>query len=172
MVGSTVCGYGVVQTFQNTASSMLLERNLFTAALPVEECCCWSEKRCYASWPDATHPLNGSAIVVPTASERLKCEAGCDFGNVNRAPTLNLTAAQVIHLSCDNDATFPFGLVGDARLGYGIPVIHGGRSNEYLSKFCTAEKESLNTAGLYMSIPYYVNIAFSVNYYLFNFVMS
>ena len=29
MVGSTVCGYGVVQTFQNTASSMLLERDLF-----------------------------------------------------------------------------------------------------------------------------------------------
>ena len=66
MVGSTMMGYGVVQTFQNTASSMLLERNLFKSAQPIVDCCCWADgsaKDCYAQWPD---PQDEHREYVPT----------------------------------------------------------------------------------------------------------
>jgi MFS family permease len=154
MVGSTVCGYGVVQTFQNTASSMLLERDLFKRAKPIEECCCWAPGQCYASWPDASFPGNSSAQIFPrrdaNGSVASNCTAGCAFG-AHFAPTLNLSAAQLVHFSCDPTAAHEYGLVGDPRLGYGVPAVP--QHAEYLALFCREQAASLTSAGVYMSIP-------------------
>ena len=120
----------------------------------IEECCCWAPGQCYASWPDARYPGNSSALVFPrrgaNGSAAANCTAGCAFGD-HFEPSLNLTAAQLGHFSCDPTAAHEYGLVGDARLGYGIPAIPEHAA--YLALFCREQAAALTSAGVYMSIP-------------------
>ena len=84
-----ILNYAVVMPWNNTAQGLLLERDLFKAAPPLQECCCWAPRSCYESWPTA----NGTVHVL-TPGEAAACSTGCDFGDLYRAVPLNLTQHQ------------------------------------------------------------------------------
>eukprot|EP01062_Namystynia_karyoxenos_P019121 TRINITY_DN17166_c0_g1_i2.p1 TRINITY_DN17166_c0_g1~~TRINITY_DN17166_c0_g1_i2.p1 ORF type:complete len:666 (+),score=179.10 TRINITY_DN17166_c0_g1_i2:71-2068(+) len=135
MVGICTLGYGTVQTFNNTASSFLMERDLFTDPLPLAECCCWGDPaagECYASWPGGG------------AGAGADCRAGCAAQAASAAPPLNLTASDRVRLDCDAGADSGYGLGG------ALPGV---------ARHCEARADAIARAAVWMSVPYYMNAA-------------
>jgi len=145
---SAIFNYAVVMPWNNTAQQLLLQRDLFTTAPELSECCCWAPGHCYESWPSSS-----GGIHTLSKNESLSCSAGCDFNIKNRQLPLNLTVDQMEHIDCGKPGP-TYGLEK-----YNSPEIP--KDNVYLKDYCDSKIESELEAGIWMSIPYYINVASS-----------
>jgi len=137
-------------TWNNTSQDDLLERDLFTPAPAIEGCCCWQVGQCYSSWPDKRAP---DGIYRPSQLELDICTSSCDWSAPAQEIVLNLTETQKNHLNCGQDPPL-YGL--DQYNDPPIPL-----SNGWLQEYCTQKSKAEKKAALWMSIPYYINVASS-----------
>jgi len=153
VAASAVVNYAVVMVWNNTAQGLLLQRNLFKPAQDLAACCCWAEGSCYTSWPSGHLDDSGNyEIHIPSATELQQCRTGCVW-DADRAPALNLTTSQTDHLDCEQEAPL-YGL--EAHNDPPISV-----DNTWLKAYCDRQSSAQLTAGLWMSIPYYINVGSS-----------
>jgi len=151
---SCVLCYGIVQAYNYNSETVLLERNYFTAAQNITECCCWKPSQCFTSWPD---PQNENRTI--SASEFPDCVNGCTFSDTQQ-PVVNLTVEQFSHIDCNANASTKFGLSGD-EWGYNDPAIPAFAGETYLSYFCNMSTNADVVSANVAAIPYDVGVVLS-----------
>ena len=151
---SCVLCYGVVQAYNYNSATVLLERNYFTPAQDITDCCCWQNGSCYESWPD---PQDENSTISWT--QYSDCRTGCNF-DPSQQPVLNVTTEQMNHIDCNANASLWYGLNQDGW-GYDLPALAPNASGTYLKLYCDMSNAADIVAADIAAIPYFVGVVLS-----------